>query len=126
MPENSTWTDERVDRLVGRLLQIGVSTAAAVVVAGGLLYLIRHGGELADHRQFQGEPAELRSLWGIAGAALEIRGRGLIQLGLLLLVATPVLRVLLLAGAFALQRDRLYTLVALLVLGILLFSLFAS
>jgi len=55
--------------------------------------------------------------------SLRWRGTGLIQLGLLLLLATPVARVAFSVVAFLLQRDRLYVLVTLIVLGILLYSI---
>jgi uncharacterized membrane protein len=51
-------------------------------------------------------------------------GRTLIQLGILALVATPVIRVLFSVLAFAVQRDRLYVPVTMIVLAILLYGLF--
>lgn len=113
----------RVQRAVGNLLRVGVLLAAAVVLAGGILFLARHGGGPADYSRFRGEPTTLRSLSGILEGALAERGRGIIQLGLLILVATPVARVAFTAAAFAVERDRTYVLVALLVLALLLVSL---
>ena len=37
------WTDERVERMIGALLRWGVILAAAVVLAGGAMYLVRYG-----------------------------------------------------------------------------------
>jgi hypothetical protein len=71
------------------------------VLAGGLAYLSRHGGEAPGYHVFRGEPADLRSLRGILQEAWSLRGRGIIQLGLLLLIATPVARVAFLVYAFA-------------------------
>jgi uncharacterized membrane protein len=51
------------------------------------------------------------------------QGRGIIQLGLLFLIATPVARVVFSIFAFSVQRDRLYVVVTLTVLAILMFSL---
>jgi len=70
-----------------------------------------------------GEPTDLRSVSGIVKDALAFRGRGLIQLGLLVLIATPVARVAFSVAAFAMQRDRLYVVVALIVLAVLMCSL---
>ena len=78
--------------------------AAGVVTAGGLLYLIRYGRSPTDYHIFRGEPADLRSPWGIVQDALALRRRGLIQLGVLLLIATPVARVVFSVFAFAFQR----------------------
>jgi uncharacterized membrane protein len=55
--------------------------------------------------------------------ALKFRARGIIQLGLLLLIATPVARVAFSIGAFAAERDRLYVAVATIVFIILICSL---
>jgi uncharacterized membrane protein len=120
------WSDERVEQLLGNLLRAGVLAAAAVVLAGGVLHLSRHGADPADYHVFQGEPADLRSPVGIVGDALEWRSRGLIQLGILLLTATPVARVAFSVIAFAGQRDYLYVAVTLIVLALLLYSLFSG
>jgi uncharacterized membrane protein len=118
------WSDERVEQAMGNLLRWGVILAATVVLAGGAVYLIRHGGEKADYGEFEGESVELRQPSGIVSSAMELRGRGLIQLGLLLLIATPVARVVFSVFAFAVQRDRLYVVLTLVVLGVLGWSLF--
>ena len=114
---------EKIDSVVGNLLRIGVSMSGAVVFAGGLIYLFRHGSEMPAYHLFRGEPADLRSLRGIMQDAGALRGRGIIQLGLLLLIATPVARVTYLVYAFARQGDRLYALIALIVLLLLICGL---
>jgi uncharacterized membrane protein len=118
------WTDQQVEEIVGNLLRAGVLLAAAVVFLGGVLYLARHGGERADDRIFHGEPADLRSPAGIVEDALALSSRGIIQLGILLLIATPVARVIFSVFAFARQRDYVYVAVTLVVLAVLLYSLF--
>jgi uncharacterized membrane protein len=119
-------TDEQVERFMGNLLRAGVLAAAAVVLAGGLVYLIRHGTEPADLRAFRGEPEDLRTISGIVNEALVLRGRGLIQLGLLFLIATPVARVVFSVVAFRRQRDWVYVGITLLVLAVLAFSLLSG
>jgi uncharacterized membrane protein len=113
-----------MDVVVGNLLRTGVALSGAIVFAGGLIFLIRHGLETPDYRVFRGEPADLRSLGGIFHEALALRARGVVQLGLLLLIATPVARVAYLIYAFARQRDRLYSIVALIVLLLLAYGWF--
>jgi uncharacterized membrane protein len=108
---------------VGRLLQTGVIFAAVLVLAGGAVFLSRHGGEAPGHRTFRGEPAVLRSIAGIVHDAVHGSGRGIIQFGLLCLIATPVARVAFAMFAFLMQHDRLYAVVALIVLSLLLYSL---
>lgn len=109
----------KVDNVVGNLLRTGVAVSGAIVFAGGLLYLFRYGSETPAYHVFRGEPVELRSLRGIVQDAWSLRGRGIIQLGLLLLIATPVARVAYLVYAFARQGDRLYARIALIVLLLL-------
>jgi uncharacterized membrane protein len=120
------WSDQQIELLVGRLLQVGVILAAIVVLLGGTVYLIRHGGSPTDYRTFRGAPTDLRTFWGITSKAVDFRGQGMIQLGLLLLIATPVARVALTVFAFFRQRDTIYVVVAVLVLAILLYSLFSG
>ncbi len=117
------WTDERVARGIGALLRLGAGTAAAVVLVGAGLYLARHGLDPASYRVFHGEPTEFRTVSGIVGSALQLGGRGIIQLGLLLLIATPIARVAFAAIGFALQQDRTYLVVSLIVLATLCLSL---
>ncbi len=120
------WTERQVERVVGNLLDFGVAASTAVLLAGAVFFLARHGGSAPDYHAFRGEPASLRGLAGIVSDARSLSGRGLIQLGLLLLLATPVARVAFTIFAFARQRDWTYVAVALFVLTALLYSLIAS
>src|SRR5262249_33538139 len=94
-------TDDRMALLVGGRVRTGVMIAAAVTVAGGFWYLATAGGAPTTYRVFRGEPAELRSVGGVIQGIRDRHPEALIQLGLLLLVATPVARVALSAFAFA-------------------------
>jgi len=115
-----------VEEVIGTLLRTGVLLSAGIVLLGGVIYLARHGASPADYRVFRGEPAELRHIRGIAHEAASLRGRGIIQLGLLLLIATPVARVIFSIFGFAAEKDRLYVSFASVVLVILLYSLLGS
>jgi uncharacterized membrane protein len=116
-------SDHGVEQGLARLLQTGVVLAAAVVLAGGLRYLATHGAGHPQYGTFSGEPEDLSRIDGIVRAAAAFRGRGLIQLGLLLLIATPVARVAFSLVAFVLQRDRTYVMLTAFVLLLLLASL---
>jgi uncharacterized membrane protein len=119
----SRLTDVQVEQFLGSLLRAGVILSSIVVLAGGILYLRQFGQTTTDRRIFQSEPADLRGVSGIVRDAIALDSRGIIQFGLLLLIATPVARVFFSVIAFAIERDKLYVLIALIVLGILLFSL---
>ena len=117
------WTDQKLENIVGNLLRTGVSLAALVVFIGGIIYLIRHGREPVNYHVFQGEPSDLKTVPGIIRSALGLHGRGIIQFGLLLLIATPVFRVALSIWGFAAEKDRMYMLFTAIVLIVLLYSL---
>ena len=124
--KHASWNDKKVERIVGALLQLGVSLAGFVVLIGGVLYLVHFAHMPVNYRSFRGEPAELRSLVPIMSGVLHLESRAVIQFGLLLLIATPVARVMFSVVAFALERDRTYVIVTLIVLGILLCSLLGA
>ena len=112
--------------ILGNLLRTGVLLSAAVVLAGACVYLSRHAHDTADYRIFRGEPSEFRSIPGVLRSVMNGRGRGLIQLGLLLLIATPIARVAFSIAGFAVEADRMYVVFTVIVLLILLFSLLGS
>ena len=120
------WTDQKIEEIIGGLLRTGVTISAAVVLLGAAVYLVRHGLEPADYRIFHGEPSDYRSLLAIIRSAFTGHGRGIIQLGLLILIATPVVRVAFGIWGFAAERDRLYVIFTGVVLIILLYSLLGS
>ena len=101
-------------------------TSALVVFMGAIIYLVRHGGSPTDYHVFRGEPSDLRSLGGIFHDAIGLRGRGIIQLGLVLLILTPVARVAFSIWGFAEEHDRMYVIFTSIVLVILLYSLLGS
>jgi uncharacterized membrane protein len=126
MKKANHWTDRDVESIIGSLLRVGVLLAAAVVMTGGLIYTARHGFERVDYRVFHGEPRNLTEMHGIFGEALKFDSRGIIQLGLLLLIATPVARVAFSIVGFAVERDRMYVAFTALVLAVLLYSLIGA
>lgn len=117
------WNDVRIEGIIGNLLRAGVILAAAVVLGGGVLYVAKYGHQKPQYEMFRGEPSDLRDVSQIVGAAISLHSRGLIQLGLLILIATPVARVAFSVIAFAAERDWLYVVVTLIVLAVLLYSL---
>lgn len=122
----SSWSDEQFDIVLAHVLRFGVLVSAAVVAAGGVVFLARHGFERPSYQVFRGEPLPLRSVHGIVAEGFDLHGRGLIQLGLLLLIATPIARVVFSIAGFARQRDWLYVAITLIVLTLLGYSLLAG
>ncbi len=117
------WTDEQMDQTIGMLLRVGVSIAVAVVFAGLLAQFIRGGGVRPDYGVFRGESAELTTVKGVARGVMDGNARDWMQLGVLLLIATPVARVVFCALAFAAQRDWTFVGITIVVLLILAYGL---
>ena len=117
-----TWTDHQVEQIIGQLLQIGVLVAAVVVALGGGLLLVHSGGTIIGVERYRAEPARLAGLREIFQGALKQQPLSTIQLGVLLLIATPIARVALTLFAFLFKRDWLYVLMTTIVLGLLLYG----
>lgn len=119
------WADEQMEQIVGNLLRTGVILAGIVVCLGAILYLGQNGlHEVPNYTTFEGVPADLKSPKGIIKESLTLRSEALIQLGLLLLIATPVARVLFTILAFLRTRDYLYVVITVMVFVLLVYSLF--
>jgi uncharacterized membrane protein len=123
-PAPGQWTDQRIENWVGIMLRTGVMLAAAIVLFGGVLYLVRNPGPRQDYKHFTAEPAHLISFSGIMHGVASMDAESIIMLGLLVLIATPVARVGMCIVGFLFERDRLYTVVSTVVLLILLYSFF--
>lgn len=115
--------DQRLEAVMGNLLRLGVLLSAVIVLGGGILYLMQHGAQPEDYRHFSGEPARFTYIPDIFHTALAGQGRSIIQLGLLVLMATPILRIVVSIAGYVVERDWRYVLITLLALSIILFSL---
>jgi uncharacterized membrane protein len=117
-------TPERFRTMVSGVLILGVTTSAILIAAGfaaalavgwqGSLVGAAAAGVASAPTDFGGLPERLARLEPLSVS----------QLGLVVLLATPVLRVAASVVGFALEGDRLYTAITLAVLAILLFSIF--
>lgn len=116
--------EEKLSLFASRLLRIGVLTAAFVTLAGGVLFFIQHPETLFAYDTFNSEPARLRHAYTIVSEAFLFRSRAVIQFGILILIATPVLRVIFSFIGFIVEKDRIYIVITGIVVAILLYSLF--
>lgn len=114
--------DRQLERLVGKILRTGVIVSGLITLVGGIVYLAS-GPARVDYQTFRGEPLSLRRVSAIAADAAALHPRGIMQLGIVLLLATPLMRVILSAISFAIQKDVLYVVVTSMVFAVLLFSL---
>jgi uncharacterized membrane protein len=119
-------TDRGIEKIVSIVLRTGVLLSGLIVLLGGVYFLVRHGHEPADYHTFKAQTPSGHYLVEIARGAARLQGRSIIQLGIVCLIATPVMRVIVSLIGFALERDRIYVLITSLVLAILLYSLIAG
>ena len=113
---------DRFRALVSGVLIVGVVTSAVLMTIGFAASLV-----VGWEGSLRGLPATTlpASDFSAVGTGLrELRPIAFAQAGLLVLIATPVVRVMASVVAFGLERDRLYTVITLAVLAILLVSLF--
>ncbi len=105
--------------MIGWVLQGGVLLSAAVILIG--LFLLSLQPDKFAPQKLQLFPQTFSQVW--AGLLL-LRPQAVITFGLLLLIATPVVRVAISIPAFALERDRRFVVITTIVLLVLLFSIF--
>ncbi|HEY6249795.1 MAG TPA: DUF1634 domain-containing protein [Candidatus Angelobacter sp.] len=125
MQEPNRWTDYKIEQIIGNLLRSGVVLSAVVVFVGGVMYLVQHRAQPADYHTFHEPPAQLRSVQGTVQGAFKLQSDGIMQLGLLLLILTPIARVVFSAVGFVKEGDRMYVEITLVVLAVLIFSFVA-
>jgi len=116
------WNDEKMERVVAWLLISGVALSALVVLTGAIGFLWQYGSEQPGYHVFHGVPKQYRNIAGVLGAAGPSDWRAVIQLGLLLLILTPIARVTFSLAGFAMESDRTYVFLTGLVLAILIYS----
>ena len=117
------WGDKDMQVIIGNLLRGGILLSTLIVILGGIVYLWRHGAQLPEYKTFHSQPQAFRTIPGIFRSVWEGKGRGIIQLGVLVLIATPVVRVAFSVLGYLREKDYLYMVITLLVLGIILFSM---
>jgi uncharacterized membrane protein len=115
-----------IERRLAGLLRAGMMAAGVAVACGALWFLAAHGGDRADFHTFHGSPGGFSSVSTLLRLPLSGEGRGIIQLGILILVATPIARVALSVAVFARTGDRRYLVLTGIVLSILLYSVFVG
>lgn len=122
-PVTNAHEDFILEQRLGILLRAGVILSAAVTLVGGIMYLAVHGLAPASYHVFAGEPAELRTVGGVIAGVARGDSASIMQLGVLLLIATPVARVFISVIGFARERDWMYVVFSLIVLALLSWGL---
>ncbi|SHL91025.1 DUF1634 domain-containing protein [Mucilaginibacter sp. OK098] len=119
--------DHDIELFIGLQLRFGVLLSSLIVLTGGLLYLLQSGSLALPHYQlFIGEKAGLKTGREIWNGVTAIKARGIIQLGVVVLIATPILRIFFSLIGFIIEKDRLYVGITLVVLSVMMFSIFGG
>jgi len=117
----------RVELVISDLLRVGVAISLALIVVGSIVTFVRHPAYLSTPDELAGltQPQEMlpHSLGEVAAGLRDFRGQAIVALGLLVLIATPMMRVAVSIVAFILAGDRLYTFITLAVFCLLMLSL---
>ena len=114
-----------IQQLIGNTLRWGVSAACLIALIGGGIYLYLHGSEpVPDYTHFDYHEAfrqtQYTTLSGIFGGLASLNAQSWIQFGVVVLILTPILRVLLSLVDFLAEHDWLYALITSIVLGIII------
>jgi uncharacterized membrane protein len=118
-------SDVDIESVMGKLLITGVILSGSLILVGGIYYLIQEGFSIPHYQTFIGEPSHLRSVKQIFNGVLHYDSLSIIQLGLLLLIATPISRVIFSVIGFLFEKDYLYVTISLVVLVIIAYSIFS-
>jgi uncharacterized membrane protein len=122
---------ESMNAVVGRLLRYGVLLSALIVTAGTIRLATASGlsdtdGLLAYSATAVPHGAFTLSVSGFFKGLAVLDPYSVIELGVILLIATPVARVTASVLLFAAERDRNYVVITAVVLGLLLFSVLGT
>jgi len=117
MPKH--FDDKDLRLFLGNLLRYGVLTALSVVLIGLVLFVFQQGGSTVHYETFVQQPFDFSAFFSglMHGNSLSI-----MALGVLLLILTPVMRVVSAIIGFFWEKDQLYTLISFVVLLIIIFS----
>lgn len=120
-------TSEKTDiqLLIARTLRWGVGIACALAVVGGAMFLWQHGGEpMKDYTHFPADAESSRTAYttleGIFSGVMGLTAVGWIQLGVVVLLLTPMMRVALSLVDFVKERDWLYAFITAVVLAVII------
>lgn len=117
------FADKDIQLILGTLLRAGVVSSMTVVFIGGLIYLFFNYSHTVDYARFDAGKSGLFTIAAIVSGLKHLDGAAIIQFGTLLLIFTPIARVVFSIFSFLIERDYLYVLIGLVVLSVILYSL---
>jgi len=116
----------RVELFISGLLRTGVASSLALIIVGTVISFVHHPTYLHSAAELQrlANPGAAfpHTLREIGEGLLAWRGQAIVATGLMLLIATPILRVAVSVFVFLYQRDRIFVAITAIVLTLLLLS----
>lgn len=116
--------DKDVQLILGTLLRVGVLVSTGVVILGGIIFLIEHRNDSVSLHNFVPEQSRFASVAAILGGLKQFDGLAIIQFGVLLLIFTPIARVVFSIFSFLMEKDYMYVGIGLIVLCVIITSLY--
>ncbi|MEO6837511.1 MAG: DUF1634 domain-containing protein [Ginsengibacter sp.] len=126
MKSKNKISDYDIESVMGTLLITGVIISGTFILFGGIYYLSQSGFSKPHFHTFSGEPSDLRSIKQIFNGVIHFDSLAIIQMGILLLIATPISRVIFSVIGFLFEKDYLYVIISLIVLGIIGYSILSA
>jgi uncharacterized membrane protein len=114
--------DKDLQSFIGTLLRVGVLIAMSIVVIGIVLYMFQYGHETVHYGNFNAKDAFVFS--DFYQRLIHGNSSAIMELGVIALIFIPIARVLFTMIGFWLEKDRMYTGIAFIVLCIIAYSLF--
>ena len=115
--------DKDIQLILGTLLRAGVIISMSIVLIGGAIFLIHNKGVITDYKVFKPELARFSSIVAIFKGLLTFQGDAIVQFGILMLIFTPIARIVFAIFSFLIERDYLYVLIGFIILAIITISL---
>lgn len=117
------FADKDIQVILGTLLRTGVIASMTIVFIGAVIYLSVYAGQKVDYHHFSPSKTPYSSILAIFHGMSALDSKAIIQFGTLLLIFTPVTRIVFSIFSFLIERDYLYVLIGLFVLCVILISL---
>jgi len=118
-------TDKTIQRIIGDVLKYGVRAVLAISTIGGLIFLYNHANEQADYARFtENDRSIIEVVSDVFSGVINMQGRSIIFLAIIILFCTPLIRLLLSLVSFIIEGDKLYVFITTLVLIIIAFSMY--
>lgn len=116
--------DKDVQIILGTLLRVGVLVSTAVVLLGGIIFLISQSNQIVSFENFKPEEVKFSSVAAIIKGLKTFDGLAIIQFGVLLLIFTPIARVVFSIFSFLMEKDYMYVIIGVIVLCVIITSLY--